>query len=135
MLTDAVSGGNGTAPFNFSGSAAASGMPGATFLWNFGDGSSTATGGSANHSFTVPGNYTVALFARDGYGDVEERTHAVVVQGRAVLFPAVTGGPDTAHGLAPLSVKFSVNASGGAGPVAAVAANGAARGVYLVSFC
>lgn len=50
----------------------------ASFSWNFGDGG-TATGQSATHTFSSPGNFSVTLTIKDQQGNTAFATHGVTV--------------------------------------------------------
>jgi PKD repeat protein len=115
VLSDSVGPSAGATPFDFHGVAVATGMPNATILWTFGDGSNS-TGPAANHTFLAPGNYTVSVTATDPLGDRLVRTHGVVVIGVPRFAPVLTGGPNVTSGVAPLVVGFAAHASGGSGP-------------------
>ena len=51
-----------------------SGYPGATYLWNFGDGTSS-TSASPNHQFTASGNYQVSLTATSSILSCADSSH------------------------------------------------------------
>ena len=53
-----------------------------TYDWNFGDGAS-ATGETASHSFTDPGDYTVELIVTDEYGNTGTEITTVTVDSTA----------------------------------------------------
>ena len=60
---------NGVAgnPISFNGSGSFDpDMDSLTYSWNFGDGSAAGSGVSPNHTYSVPGNYTVSLTVNDG---------------------------------------------------------------------
>lgn len=63
-----------------------------TYRWNFGDGTSaTASSSTVNHSFNVPGSYTIALVVNDGEADSIPATQTVTIQSRP---PIANAGPD-----------------------------------------
>ncbi|WP_067052512.1 PKD domain-containing protein [Methanofollis ethanolicus] len=78
------------------------------WAWNFGDGTNS-TGQNPNHTYTVPGTYTVSLNASNVYGfNVSTVTDAVVA-----LAPPVAGFTFTpTDGNAPLNVTFTDNSTG-----------------------
>ncbi|WP_367155534.1 PKD domain-containing protein [Methylomonas sp. HYX-M1] len=49
------------------------------FDWNFGDGSTNATGSSANHTYNTPGNYTATLTVTDNTGLKNSSTQTITV--------------------------------------------------------
>ena len=51
----------------------------ASYTWNWGDGSGTDSGQTANHTFADPGLYQVSLTATDNLGFTSTVTHPVVV--------------------------------------------------------
>lgn len=68
-----------------------------TYLWNFGDGS-TSVGANPTHIYTVNGSYTAVLTVRDNRGGVQAKSLAIVVGNRA----------PSAKILSPLSGAFYV---------------------------
>ncbi len=114
VLSDSVPTAGGTTPYLLTVQANASGMPGASIAWTFGDGG-RATGAAASHQYLVPGNYTIVEVATDPAGDRLVRAHAIEVSGPPRVAPTILGGPNTTGGLVPLAVNFSAVASGGAG--------------------
>ncbi|MCI4357294.1 MAG: PKD domain-containing protein [Thermoplasmata archaeon] len=105
----------GNAPFVVFGSAGATGIPGASIAWTFGDGGSAA-GSPVSHVYTSNGNYTVVATAADGGGDHLVHTVGVSGQGPGPGVVVVSGGPNVSAGIAPLRVGFNVSAQGGVGP-------------------
>lgn len=58
------------------------GLTGASYRWDFGDGSAPtaySTGSAASHTYTAPGVYTVTLTVRDANGQVGTRTFVQAV--------------------------------------------------------
>lgn len=100
----------GPTPLEVHASAAAAGPGGGSVLWEFG-GDGSAAGSPVTHTFTAPGNYTVAAEASDPYGDRAVASTVAVVTAPVAL----VGGPSATGGDVPLTVSFSVEASGGVG--------------------
>jgi PKD repeat protein len=75
------------------------------YAWDFGDGG-TATGVTANHTFTTDGTYTVTLTVTDN-GGLTASTTRVVTAGAVNVPPVAVAGSSTSSGTAPLSVTFS----------------------------
>ncbi|MFL0457507.1 PKD domain-containing protein [Brachybacterium paraconglomeratum] len=61
-----------------SGSSAADGAS-LTYSWDWGDGTTSAAGPTASHSYSDDGEYTITLTVTDSYGSTAETTHSVVV--------------------------------------------------------
>ncbi len=114
-LAETVSPLAGTTPLHVSATANASGVPGLSYAWTFGDGAGTV-GPAVAHTYFTPGNYTLELIVGDPWGDRLVRTEAMNVSGPPRQPPSILGGPNLSAGLAPLLVGFSVNGSGGLGP-------------------
>jgi hypothetical protein len=101
----------GVVPFNVSVSGNSTGPGGASLEWRFGDGNSSALG-ATNHSYAIPGGYTLEGYATDAFGDRATSDTAI-----AATAPfGVVAGPSTGSGEAPLTVTFSASAYGGNGP-------------------
>ncbi|MCI4345212.1 MAG: PKD domain-containing protein [Thermoplasmata archaeon] len=84
---------SGTIPFSPSFTAVASGgLPPYSYLWSYGDASSTEPGVSVSHPYDVAGNYTVRLAVVDSRGITATSTIAV-------------------EAYAPLSVSLGLNAT------------------------
>ncbi len=84
------------------------------YSWNFGDGSSTATGSPVNHTYTASGSYTVALTVADGNGVTATVAKTVSVALRlAVSFTFSPATPEVGQ-----TVTFAAAATGGVGTVA-----------------
>ena len=62
-------------------------VPGASYAWNFGDGT-TATGPSVVHSYSNGGNYTVALTVTDRGGYVSTLSQPIAISGPPAPKPA-----------------------------------------------
>ncbi len=113
-LTDQVTGGGGSTPYVLGASAATSRMPGAKVGWSFGDGNGS-TGLTASHTYFSPGAYTLVDTGQDSIGDVQVRSHTVLVSGPPIAPLVFTGGPGVLSGVVPFPVAFHANASGGYG--------------------
>jgi len=83
--------------------------------WSFGDGGG-ATGPSTVHSFQTAGAYTVNVNASDSWGDTASASFGVQIGAGVAVALSVGGGPSTESGVAPLSVTFAADATGGALP-------------------
>jgi kumamolisin len=105
----------GDAPFVVFGFAGATGLPGASIGWRFGDGGS-ASGDIVTHLYQSNGNYTATISATDAGGD--DLVHTVAVTGGppGPGIVDVSGGPNVTSGVAPLRVDYAVSAAGGVGP-------------------
>jgi PKD repeat protein len=79
---------------------------GTTYLWNFGDGS-TSTSASPNHNYTSGGTYQVTLSVTGPCGTVS--TSKTVILGSA---PATAFTASTFNGCAPLIVQYTNQTSG-----------------------
>ncbi len=106
---------NGDAPFTVFGSATATGVPGVTVGWTFGDGGS-ATGGPVRHTYEANGEYTATVTVTDAGGDLLVRTFAVEGSGPGPRTVVPFGGPNDSAGVAPFRVNFTASAQGGVGP-------------------
>jgi FOG: PKD repeat len=78
--------------------------PNPTYLWNFGDGTTSSQAGSVKHTYTKEGNYTVSLTITNVHGNrTETKTNYIYVGGGVVAdFTA-----DKTTGPSPLAVKFT----------------------------
>ena len=84
-----------------------------TFNWNFGDGT-TASGNPVNHSFNMPGTYTVTVTVADANAKTATATASILVNPPTL---AVTiSGPTT--GTAGSAVTFTATGTGGTTPYA-----------------
>lgn len=104
----------GEAPFavGFDGSASTIDDAPGTYAWDFGDGT-TASGATANHTYTTPGTYTAKLVVTDADGDTDTATVSVKVNAPAVpeLKARIKTTPANAKGDAPLAVSFDASTS------------------------
>lgn len=81
----------------------------ASYSWNFGDGN-TASGVTAAHTYTTPGQYTVTLTVTDSVGLTSESSNTVtVVAPKAAPTAAAVATPST--GPAPLAVTLDASGS------------------------
>jgi len=103
---------SGSAPLTvtFTGSGTG-GQPPYTYLWNFGDGTTSADQNPV-HTFTAPGTYNVALYVTDSQGH-KGGTGFQVHVGPPLSLTAF-GTP--VSGTAPLAVSFTSVATGGTPP-------------------
>lgn len=83
-----------------------------TYAWDFGDGA-TSTTSLPSHTFNTPGSYNVELTLTDANGAVATNTVSIEVQAPDALIVNPSASPD--HGIAPLTVQFQGDASGGSG--------------------
>lgn len=106
----------GDAPLtvSFSGSSSTVEDGPGTYAWNFGDGA-TATGVTANHTYTNVGTYTAQLTVTDTGGRSDAKTVQVnVTEPEApnnIPVARVLTNPSPATGEAPLAVSFDGSAS------------------------
>ncbi|MCI4373194.1 MAG: PKD domain-containing protein, partial [Thermoplasmata archaeon] len=99
----------------WSGAAMVTGTGNGVVNWSFGDGGDSA-GPLVNHTYLTPGVYTVNVSTEDGWGDGAVWASGVQI-GPGVAPPlSVGGGPSLESGVAPLTVEFAANATGGAVP-------------------
>ncbi len=99
----------------FNGTAGA-GTPPYTESWNFGDGSPTASGLSAQHTYTLGGEYGAAFTVTDSKGMVATATVTIIVNSTASLSAEALATP--AAGVAPFTVQLGALAHGGVPPYA-----------------
>jgi cytochrome c len=83
-----------------------------TYAWDFGDGSATAQGRRARHTYTHSGTFTARVTATDAAGATASDTVDVVVGDPAAnQAPTVVAAADPAGGTAPLKVSFTADGS------------------------
>jgi len=105
-FTKIISPANGVAPTTVAFTGSATGGVPASWLWDFGDGT-TAAGQNATKAYTTAGNYTVTLSVTDGVGTVSTS------QTVSIYSPPVASFAKTpASGFAPLSVNFTDTSTG-----------------------
>ena len=83
--------------------------------WVFGPGREIADENSVNVTYPSVGNYTANATALDSWGDTAELPFGTVARSNSVPTLSVRATVSTLRGLAPLTVNFSANASGGTG--------------------
>lgn len=109
----------GAAPLTTELAAGASGgVPPYSFEWNFGDGSSNASGASVGHSFARSGEFAATVFVSDAAGDQAETGVFVAVGNGSAGGPASLAVYVTVlefQGTAPFTAQFSPAAIGGSG--------------------
>jgi PKD repeat protein len=123
LTTDAAS---GTAPLSVAFDASSSTGDIASYAWNFGDGSATATGSEATHVYATSGSYTAQLTVTDTNGLTSATTTTITAAA-----PAAATEPEAptavvtvaevqaalaaniASGTTPLSVAFDASSSTG----------------------
>ena len=82
-----------------------------TLEWDFDDGSAKGSGTEVKHTYTTPGTYDAKVTAKDGVGGTHTFTVRVTVALAANLLPTVAVEADPRTGTAPLTVRFSSQAS------------------------
>jgi PKD repeat protein len=88
------------------------GLGGGQPTWSFGDGSAPVGGGTATHTFTAPGTYTISLGAADALGNAAGiTTYTITVKPAAVTGPpADTQAPAVKLNLPKCAKKLSKKA-------------------------
>ncbi len=99
----------------WTGAAEVTAPGGGTANWSFGDGG-VAQGFSVQHTFLTSGAYSVNVTVSDSWGDAALEPFGVLVGSGVTPTLLVGGGPAVQSGIAPLSVLFAANASGGSIP-------------------
>jgi PKD repeat protein len=136
--------------FNAAASSAAPGRSIASYSWNFGDGSATKGGVTAQHDFGVVGAYSVTLIVTDDVGQRSTATQTVTVAGggaggttarftfspsgpttlQSVFFNASTSTAATGHTLTTFAWDFG---DGSIGSGVSVSHSFAAAGTFTVT--
>lgn len=108
----AASPASGAAPLSVGFNASASTGAIASYLWDFGDGSTAATQ-TASHIYTIAGTYTARLTLTDSAGTTNTATVAVTATAAStpVTPPTAVISSAAATGPAPLTVSFDGSAS------------------------
>lgn len=126
----------------------------ANYVWDFGDGSSTAAGATATHAWSSPGPYTVTLTVADNVGATATAELQITITipdttppqitllavgiGGAVDDPTVTTVQVDSTGVTLTGGTFSSEVATGPGPTSVLvtatdaAGNAAARNLYVV---
>ncbi|MBF0432337.1 MAG: PKD domain-containing protein [Fibrobacteria bacterium] len=101
---------SGNYPKSVTFAATNTGGPINSWLWEFGDGS-TSSVQNPIHQYLLPGNYTVTLSALGPHGnDLEAKTNYIIV---TTPVPSVDFSASTTIGQYPVNVDFSASNSGG----------------------
>ncbi len=77
-----------------------------SWLWNFGDGSSS-TSQNPSHVYSSAGNYTVSLTVTDNLGQSDTETKINYITVNAVTQPVANFSGSPTSGFAPLTVQFT----------------------------
>jgi PKD repeat protein len=110
LTTNATS---GTTPLSVSLDASSSTGEIASYLWDFGDGSATATGSAATHVYATSGSYTAHLTVTGANGLTSATTTTITVTSPPVAEVQAVLTTNAASGTAPLSVVFDASSSTG----------------------
>jgi PKD repeat protein len=95
--------------FDATSSTAAPGFSIAGYAWNFGDGSTSASGPTTSHSYSATGTYTVTLTVTDTAGQKGTTSNTVVVGGAPVARFVISTQPG---GIANFNASQSTAAAG-----------------------
>ncbi len=95
----------------FDASSSTSSSPIASFMWNFGDGT-TASGVVVKHAFQNTGNYTVTLTTTDANGLSASVTHPVIVVGNTKPTASFVTSPTTPAAGQPIYFNASASQAG-----------------------
>lgn len=98
----------------------------ASYVWDFGDGTPTATGPTVSHTYATPGNYITTLTVTDN-GAATATAQAKVSIPRAILIDTVTMAQTTVKGVTRATATVAIVDSAGA-PVKGVKVAGAWSG-------
>ncbi|MDF1554311.1 MAG: PKD domain-containing protein [Deferrisomatales bacterium] len=102
----------GEAPLlvSFDGSASSDAEGDLTYVWDFGDGS-TSPLVSPSHTYTAAGDYLATLTVTDSAGQSDSETVLISVLSPANRAPSASPTASPSSGIAPLLVQFAANAS------------------------
>lgn len=92
------------------------GIPGYSYNWNFGDGSSPAHTPAPSHLYTIAGNYTVTLDLQDALGQKATLVGYVTVTENGVGVVSLSISADQTSGGVGDTFQFYAAASGGVEP-------------------
>ena len=92
--------------------AASGGTSPYSFSWNFGDGTSLATGSTASHKYVVAGPYTVRANVTDAKGRLASASASITINAPPLTVAITTSGPNEVG----LAVNLTATASGGTQP-------------------
>ncbi|TMI25682.1 PKD domain-containing protein, partial [Candidatus Bathyarchaeota archaeon] len=92
--------------------AASGGTSPYAFSWNFGDGTSLATGSTASHKYAVAGAYTVRANATDAKGRLASASAGITINAPPLTAVATASGSNEVG----LAVNLTATASGGTQP-------------------
>jgi hypothetical protein len=106
---------SGTTPFRWSSALDATGMPGVSVVWQFGDGR-TARGTSGQHIFLAPGDYNVTATVSDLAGESWSFVQAVAVNGSTIVPPTLNLTTLNRSCVFPCTFNLSANPAGGYPP-------------------
>ncbi|MCI5161852.1 MAG: PKD domain-containing protein [Candidatus Electrothrix sp. AX5] len=106
----------GTVPLNVSFAGSGSHDPEGSiiaYIWNFGDGSPTASGSTTTHQYTAEGTYNASLKVTDNQGAIDTVSTSIIVTGPQPENQAPTAKitTSTTQGSLPLTVTFDGSAS------------------------
>ena len=108
--------GNAPLTVQFTDSSNAGSAPITSWLWNFGD-SSTSTEQNPSHTYASEGSYTVSLTAATSVGfDAETKTDYITVSA-APVGPTAAFTADPTSGDAPLTVQFTDSSNAGSASI------------------
>ena len=83
--------------------------PIAAYSWNFGDGSTVATGATTSHTYSTAGSFAVTLTVTDSKGAAGSTTRTITVTANTAPTASFTATPTS--GFAPLTVALDASAS------------------------
>ncbi len=85
-----------------------------TYLWNFGDGT-TSTIANPSHTYTTGGTYSVTLTIKDSLQNQASASLSVAVGSSSTLTVTASATPSSSSSI-PVTVQFSASANGGYSP-------------------